>query len=338
MLIKVQSIASSTTSISNSILEGRLENGRTYHKYKEGSKRHVAAIIDYDRFLTIVEYSYPNDERESDRLGRSRTPDMQHTLFLLTTDDRLGLAPPNSKGSSVKRAIDIGTGTGIWTTDFGDEHPEADVLGVDLSPVPTAFVPPNVRFEVDDVEEPWTYSQPFDYIHVRGMTSSITDWKRFFIQCYGNLEPGGWLEVQEGHMRAHSDDGTLKPDSSIVKWVDLLEEAAEKFGRPFADCPSLAKLMEEVGFVDVSLKMYKWPLNPWPKDPHYRELGAWNFSNFIKGIEAITMAPFTRGHGWTKEEVQIFLIGLRKELSDMKIHAWIPMYMMYGRKPTEVSQ
>lgn len=126
-------------------------------------------------------------------------------------------------------------------------------------------------------------------------------------------------------MRAHSDDGTLKPDSAITKWVDMLEEAAEKFGRPFADCPSLAKLMEEVGFVDVSLKMYKWPLNPWPKDSHYRELGGWNYSNFIQGIEAITMAPFTRGHDWTKEEVQIFLIGLRKELSDMRIHAWIPM-------------
>lgn len=70
MLTRVQSIVSSTTSISSSILEGRLENGRTYHKYKEGSKSHVAAIIDSDGFLTIVEYSYPNDARESDRLGR----------------------------------------------------------------------------------------------------------------------------------------------------------------------------------------------------------------------------------------------------------------------------
>lgn len=53
--------------------------------------------------------------------------DMQHTLFLLTTDNRLGLAPPNDEGSLVKRAIDIGTGTGIWAIDFGEEHPEADV-------------------------------------------------------------------------------------------------------------------------------------------------------------------------------------------------------------------
>lgn len=29
--------------------------------------------------------------------------------------------------------LDVGTGTGIWCIDFGDEHPNADVLGFDLS-------------------------------------------------------------------------------------------------------------------------------------------------------------------------------------------------------------
>lgn len=45
-------------------------------------------------------------------------------------------------------------------------------------------VPPNVKFEVDDLEEPWTYHTKFDYIHTRVMTSSIADWKRFFKQSY----------------------------------------------------------------------------------------------------------------------------------------------------------
>lgn len=45
-------------------------------------------------------------------------------------------------------------------------------------------VPPNVRFEIDDIEEPWTFSQPFDYIHSRTMTGSIADWKRYIQRCY----------------------------------------------------------------------------------------------------------------------------------------------------------
>ncbi|KAI8272847.1 Secondary metabolism regulator LAE1 [Colletotrichum sp. SAR11_57] len=146
---------------------------------------------------------YPNDQKENERLG------LQHNLMLLTLHEKLGLAPPNDQDFRVKRVLDVGTGTGLWATDFADEHPDAEVLGTDLSPVQTTHVPPNAKFEIDDVEEPWTYSQPFDYIHVRGMTSSISDWKKCFGQCFANLEPGGYLELQEGHMRPECDDGTL---------------------------------------------------------------------------------------------------------------------------------
>lgn len=45
-------------------------------------------------------------------------------------------------------------------------------------------VPPNVRFEVDDVEDEWTYHQPFDYIHCRMMGNAIKDWPKLHRQCF----------------------------------------------------------------------------------------------------------------------------------------------------------
>lgn len=45
-------------------------------------------------------------------------------------------------------------------------------------------VPPNIRFEVDDIEETWTYRELFDYIHCRAMTSSISDWRKLLQQAY----------------------------------------------------------------------------------------------------------------------------------------------------------
>ena len=47
--------------------------------------------------------------------------------MLLTLDNKLGLSPPCRAGSKVQRVLDLGTGTGIWATDFGDDHPTAAV-------------------------------------------------------------------------------------------------------------------------------------------------------------------------------------------------------------------
>ncbi|KAF4816057.1 Secondary metabolism regulator LAE1 [Colletotrichum siamense] len=306
-----ESVASSSASVSSSILEYRYENGRTYHKYKDGK------------------YAFPNDETENDRL------DLQHNLFLLTFDNALGLAPPCEKNSSVKRVLDVGTGTGIWAVDFGEDHPEAEVLGMDLSHSMPEYVPPNVKFEIDDLEEEWIYSRPFDYIHSRMMNSSISDWKTYLQKAFNHLTPGGYFELQEPDLFPHSDDGTLKPDAPLSKCIDLMLEASQIFGRPYQEIPALVRVLEDVGFVDVKMHVFKWPSNGWPRDPKYKELGLWNNENFCTGFEGFCMAPFTRAHGWTREEVIVFLAEVRKDLRDRSIHAYWPIYSLYGRKPTD---
>ncbi|KAK7583027.1 hypothetical protein V3481_012321 [Fusarium oxysporum f. sp. vasinfectum] len=301
--------ASSTASLRSSILDYRHENGRTYHRFKDGK------------------YNLPNDEPENERL------DLQHHLFLLTFDKKLGLAPPNLPGSNVERVLDVGTGTGIWAIEFADDHPEAEDLGIDLSPIQPRLVPANLEFQIDDIDEEWNYSAPFTYIHSRMMNMSIQNWEDYLRKIFDNLTPGGYVELQDGDAVMESDDGTLTKEHALSKWCNLLREASDKLGRPCIPTKELRNIMDKVGFTNIVETRFKWPSNCWPKDKKYKELGVWNNENTRLVLESVTFAPLTTGLDWTIEEVNVLLAGVRKELNDPNIHAYWPICSVYGRKP-----
>jgi ubiquinone/menaquinone biosynthesis C-methylase UbiE len=59
-----------------------------------------------------------NDPDTNDRATDNVPPtDLQHHIFRLTLDDRLCLCPKND---GAKRALDLGTGTGIWCIEYGE--------------------------------------------------------------------------------------------------------------------------------------------------------------------------------------------------------------------------
>ncbi|KAF4472848.1 mrna 3 -end-processing yth1 [Fusarium albosuccineum] len=262
-----------------------------------------------------------------------KTKDL-HALFLRTFDDKLGFAPANDANADAKHVLDVGTGTGIWAMDYADEHPNAEVIGVDLSPIQPSFVPPNVRFIIDDIEEEWSYSSPFDYIHSRMMNSSVASWETYAANIYNHLAPGGYVELQEIGIYVTSDDGTLTQDHNLAKWAALLDEASVKLGRPYFDPKNLKDVLTKAGFTDVTEAKFKWPSNGWPKDKKHKELGFWNNENANFFLEAVALAPLTRALGWSTEEVTVFLAKARKELNDSKIHAYWPIVSVYGKKPS----
>lgn len=54
-------------------------------------------------------------------------------------------------------------------------------------------------------------------------------------------------------------------------------------------------------------------------------VGAWNYENMTSGLEAISLGLFTRVLGWSREEVDVFLIDVRKDIKNTKIHCYYPM-------------
>jgi hypothetical protein len=58
------------------------------------------------------------------------------------------------------------------------------VIGNDLSATQPTFVPPNVRFEIDDVEDPWVNDHKYSWIFCRYMAASIYDWPKLVANIY----------------------------------------------------------------------------------------------------------------------------------------------------------
>lgn len=131
--------------------------------------------------------------------------------------------------------------------------------------------------------------------------------------------------MQEIDLYTVSDDETLKPGSALMSWCHLLQEASDRLGSPFVRIATLKEVMLDVGFVEVSMTVTKWPTNDWPADPGWKEIGMWNAENILSGIEGLSMAALTRGHKWTREAVDVFLIDVRRDLKDRNIHAYWPV-------------
>ncbi|KAK4187869.1 Phosphoethanolamine N-methyltransferase 1 [Podospora australis] len=304
------SVASSSTSLTTSIAKFRQENGRSYHAFKPER-----------------DYILPSDEQESDRL------DLQHHVFFLTFDGALHVCAAGKDGKPLRRVLDAGTGTGIWAVDFADEHPEVHVIGVDLSPIQPSFTPPNISFYVDDLESDWTYPEPFDFIYGRMLTGALTNWPKFMHQAFENLTPGGWLELDDILFPTISDDGTLKPDSPLQQWNDYVIKAGHLLNHSIETAKDYKQQMMDAGFVNVHVKKFKWPINPWAKDPKYKEIGLWTQENFCGGIYGLSVALFTRGLGWKPEDLATFLMDVKKDLQNRHIHGYWQIWAVYGQKP-----
>ncbi|KAK1251708.1 hypothetical protein MKX07_007187 [Trichoderma sp. CBMAI-0711] len=304
----VGSFQSSLTSVTSSILHGVVGEGqRVYAAYGK------------------EEYGLPMDDQELDRM------DLCHTKYFSLLKQRRFLSPISE---NPQRILDLGCGTGIWCVEVADDYPGAQVVGVDIAPTQPQWVPPNCSFELDDIEQTWTWrADSADFIFSRDLILSIRNFPRLIDQAYRHLKPGGWIEFQCHTGLLQCDDGTLRDDSTFRHWANLTKTACERYGTPVDDPTRFKEWFEQRGFECVTEEVYKMPCTPWAKDKRLKLIGAWEQHNLMNHLEGLTMRLFQKSLGWTEDEILVISALLRKELRDLGVHAYWPYYVVYGRKP-----
>jgi len=300
------SIKSDLTSVTSSIFNYEYENGRRYHAYQAGK------------------YMLPNDDREQDRL------DILHHVYRLTLNGELC----RTRLANPQKILDVGTGTGIWAIEIGDQFPSAEVIGTDLSPIQPSWVPPNVRYQMDDAEQEWAFPKnSFDFIHIRGLAGSIRNWPELLRQSYIHLKPGGRIEVSEGRPHMDCDDGTFPKDSYTWKWIEEFYKIAHSVGLEFDMFPQYAGLLRSAGFENVESHEEPTPIGTWPKNKRLKEIGLYFGTSIMAAVDAYSLAMYTRYGNWTVEETQVLIAHVRRELKTNKMHVYTHCSYATAQKP-----
>ena len=208
---------------------------------------------------------------------------------MILLDDQLYLPP--LKEDKLQKVLDVGTGTGkashkpfmsepllthfrylgnvslqkpphntllIFISEFADRFPNVEIVGTDLSPCQPEWVPPNVRFEIDDAVLNWTWEpNEFDFIHIRYLFGAIKDWTALFKEAYRCVVPGGWVQSAEADVEFRSDDGTVDLEPNLKLYTKLFQEGGKILNTPFFVYDLQVKAFEEAGFEEIRVVDHK---------------------------------------------------------------------------------
>jgi hypothetical protein len=145
------------------------------------------------------------------------------------------------------------------------------------------------------------------------------------------------MECQElDHVPQCSDSTMAADDPMLIYWLRVTA-GLKALGIDFRLAPSLASMMRAAGFINVTERIFYTPIGPWPRNRALKEVGLYWRATLLEGVEAIALGPMIRGLGWRKEEVEVFIAGVRKayEKTTKEVHAWMPFYVVYGQKPND---
>jgi ubiquinone/menaquinone biosynthesis C-methylase UbiE len=156
------------------------------------------------------------------------------------------------------RLLDVGCGTGEFSSRLAQRYGDCEVLGVDILPASVEHasvrhrpLAPRLRFEVDDAFALRQPAAAFDLVACRHVLQAIPDAVRVIGELVRVTRPGGWVHVlSEDYGMLHMMSGPRDPDR-------LWREGPIAYGARTGTDTRIGRrtwsLMRAAGLVDLSV-------------------------------------------------------------------------------------
>ncbi|KAL4974324.1 S-adenosyl-L-methionine-dependent methyltransferase [Aspergillus desertorum] len=269
----------------------------------------IAYVLEHGRRYCNGTYFMPNDEAEQTRLN------ITHQMCMLLFDGNPINVPLVKQAA---RILDVGTGPGDWAIEMSAAYPSATIIATDIgvfdNGLGSTIELPNVSFQLDDARDEWTYHEPFDLIHLRGLAGAFSDWSAIYRQAFRHLAPGGYLEISDADPAADIVSIPNSRDSHFSIFTSAMRTAAETTGCPRDLYHLLPGVLTAAGFVDVHVIERTIPVGIWPDDPREKTLGKMALIALLEGLEAYSLRQLTATGSWTEEGVRNLCAKVKMEL------------------------
>ncbi|KAF8506469.1 S-adenosyl-L-methionine-dependent methyltransferase [Gautieria morchelliformis] len=222
-----------------------------------------------------------------------------------------------------KRILEIGAGSGAWAIQAAQTYPDAEVLAIDISPLPPRPLPENIKFQNVNVTQSLPFEpESFDIVHARFLLVHLPNFREVLGRFIELVRPGGWLLIDDIE---HNLSGDFGP--GIKKFYEVYHGYMKpRKVDPMAG-PLIEPILKESGkFSEVHMR--KAVASFWGKtgDPTLDHLGEVMRISFARAYQAFD--PKLVAYGMTDEVKD----GWFQEASDVKRNVACDTYFTWARK------
>ena len=157
--------------------------------------------------------------------------------------------------------------------------------------------------------------------------------KELLTRSFRHLKPGGWFELQEINHFPECHDDSMPPEHPVTVYWRLINDGLTALGVDIEATLKLADMMRQAGFVNVTTRIFHVPIGVWPRNKVLKMVGLYWRTILIDGLQPIALGPLTRGLKWTKDDVEDFLVEVRKAYMEAHVHSHMPLHVICGQKP-----